>query len=135
MKRFAINFLIVNALIALVIGLIGWSAEWEASDYTIALLAVGGVALFATGVALGSNGPRSNVSGGAMTDAIGPGSVSGTPAGAMSGVVGMAADDDATAEPVYSRQGETHRPRTSFLMLATSLTTGAAAIVSWKVFE
>jgi hypothetical protein len=133
--RFAIRFLIVNALIAMVIGLIGWSTEWEASDYTLSLLVVCGLALFATGAALGSTGPLSNVSGGAMTDAIGPGSVRATPAGAMSGVFGMAVDDVATTEPAYPRRGETPGPRTFLIMLATSLTTGAAALVSWKVFD
>jgi hypothetical protein len=154
MKRFLIRFLIVDALIAAVIGLIGWSSEWEASDYTLSLLVVCGVAFLATGAALGSSGPMSNVSGGAMTDAIGPGSVTGTPAGAMGGVFGMAVDDVATGESVQSqyapghgsptgdfygrwraRQGETPGPGTFFLLLATSLTTGVAALVSWKVFE
>ena len=137
MKRFAIRFLIVNALIAVVIGLIGWSADWEASDYTLALLVVCGVALFATGASLGRSGPLSNVSGGAMTDPIGPGSSRGTPAGAMGGVFGMAVDDVATSEWVQWQDapGQTPGPRTFVLTLATSLTIGVAALVSWKVFE
>jgi hypothetical protein len=108
-KRFFGNVLIVNALIAEVIGLIGWSAEWEASDYTLAVIG---------------------------------------------GVFGAAVDDVATSESVQSqfaqgagfpkgdfygrwraRQGETPGPRTFSLMLATSLTAGTAALVSWKVFE
>jgi hypothetical protein len=136
-KRFAIRFLIVNALIAAVVGAIGWAAEWKASDYTPALLVVFGLAVFASIVSLGSSGSTSNVGGGAMTDAIGPGSVSGTPAGAMGGVFGMAVDDAATSESVrwQEAQQETPGPRTFVLPLATSLTTGVAALVSWKVFE
>jgi hypothetical protein len=155
MTRFLRNLLIVDVAVALVIGLIGWSSDWEASDYTLALLVVSGLALFATaGAALGRSGPMSNVSGGAMTDPIGPGSVRGTPAGAAGGVFGMAVDDEATSEWVGSqyvsgpgspkgdffgrwgaRQGEAPGPRTFFVMLATTLTTGAAALVSWMFFE
>ncbi|MGH2794722.1 MAG: hypothetical protein ACRDKG_10510 [Actinomycetota bacterium] len=150
MKRFAGKLLLINAIVALAIGLIGWSSDWNAADYTLALLVVCGVAFFATAAALGSSGPMSNVSGGAMTDAIGPGRVIGAP----EGFGGMAVDDVAISEHVQShysqgpdtpkgdfygrrraRQGEHPGPRPLFLMLATSLMTGAAALISWKLFE
>lgn len=150
MRRFLGWLLIVNALIALGVALIGWTMDWGASDYTLALLVACGVAFFATSATLGSSGPMSNVSGGAMTDAIGGAAVGGQ----LGGVVGMAVDDVAHSEWVgssyaeqpgstrgdfyarwRSRQGERPGPRPFFIMLATCLTTGAAAIVSWKFFE
>src|SRR5688572_12616561 len=109
MTRFAIRFLIINVLIAAIIGLIGWSADWEASNYTLALLVVCGLAFFAGIAALGRSGPTSSV-GGAMTDAIGPGSVRSTPAGAMSGVFGMAVDDVATSESVQGQDAPSETP-------------------------
>lgn len=150
MKRFLRHLLIINGVIALGVWLIGRSADWGASDYTLALFVVCGLAFFATSAALGSSGPMSNVSGGAMTDALGTASVGGP----IGGMVGMAVDDVAQAESARSayveqpggpkgdfygrwrtRRGEAPGPSPFFLMLATSLTTGAAALISWNFFE
>ena len=98
MKRAVLGILLINVILALVAALIGWTMDWAASDYTLALLGVCGLSFFATAAAIGSSGPMSNVRGGAMTDAIGPGHVTGF----IGGVVGMAVDDVAQAESARS---------------------------------
>lgn len=112
---------------------IGSAADWTASDYTVALLAVCAVALFATGVTLGRGGSAS--SGGALTDPIGRGGVRGTPAGAMAGTFEMVVDDDATAEPDLYPGATPARRAFPLVPLGLAVATGIAALVSRLVFE
>ena len=134
MKRTVRDLLIVQAIVAIGIVVIGSAADWTASHYTPALLGVCAVALFATGAALAGRGALSR-SGGAMTDPIGRGSVRGTPAGALMGTFEMAADDDANVEPDASLQPTLARRPFTVAAAGVAATTGIAALISWLLFE
>lgn len=132
MKRFLLWLLLVNALIAGFVALIGWTMGWNASDYTLGLLVACGLAFFATSATLGTSGPMGNIA------ATGPGPFEAAArgeavAGAMEAPPGAPKGD--FLRVWKSRQGEKLGPRPFFIMLVTCITTGGAAIVSWKVFE
>ena len=133
MKRSVRNLLIAEAMVGAGILVIGSAAGWTASDYTIALVVVFGVALFATVATLGRSGARS--SGGAMTDPIGRGSVRGTPAGAMSGQFEMVSDDDASREPYLPPEPTPDRRGFPLVPAGVAVATGIAALISRLLFE
>lgn len=130
MKRIVRDLLIAEAVVAVGIVVIGSAADWTASDYTAALLVVCAVALFATGAALVGSRPLSR-SGGAMADAIGRGSVRGTPV--LSGTIGMAVDDDANVEPDAALQPSLARRPFPLVAAGTAVATGIAALISWRM--
>lgn len=133
MKRFFIWLVTMSGLIALILWLIGSSADWGAPDYTRGLIVVSVFMVLATGFSFRTR-ESSPAGGGAMTDAIGPGSAAGSPAG-----IEMKVDDDITHEQGRYQEARSVGPNIAPppfpLMLATTVLTAAAALISWQVFE